>query len=215
MKRIAIVPQSFTRLQNKLFEIGPGTKKAPFKDIFIRHHFRNGVFRKLSLNSRDLILTSDKFHSQYSSYSEAEIIVIIEGFEKMMNMKGSGIDGAITRGDVVDIFRGNEWVINEENGWFKDLKLFESELKEFNKRREYLNSEGSDEFIEKFYKSAYNRFYLNFPHEDSRSVANGDGFYSMVEPHPWLGDLKMFIDIDLIGYARIDITNEYWDFFLR
>ncbi len=78
-----------------------------------------------------------------------------------------------------------------------------------------MKSQGSDEFIEQFYESAYNRFYLNFPHGYSRNIANGDGFYSMVEPHPWLGDLKMFIDVDLIGYSRIDITNEYWDFFLR
>lgn len=200
---------TFTRLEDKIFDKSQKSWK------FARHHFRNSVFRKLSLKVQDLVLTDFDTHNIYRRYSEAQILAILEGFSRMMDMKGSGIDGALTKDDVIDIFRNNDWVLSGKDGWFKDLKIFESGLKEFNTRREFLKSQGSDEFIEKYYRSAYNRFYLNFPHGDARNVANGDGFYSLVVPHPWLGDLKMFIDMNLIGYSSIDITNEYWDFFLR
>jgi hypothetical protein len=172
------------------------------------------VFKKLSLNVQDLVLTDKLTHNLYRKYSEAEILVILTGFNKMMDRKGSGIDGAITKSDVIDIFKDNDWVLNGEDGWLRNRK-FQEELDIFNERREFMKSQGSDEFVMEYYRLAYNRFYINFPRGSSRDIMNGDGFYSLVVPHPWLGDLRMFIDLELIGYSSVDITNEYWDFFLR
>jgi len=48
-----------------------------------------------------------------------------------------------------------------------------------------------------------------------RNIAQGDGFYSLVEPHPWLGDYMMFIDVGLGGYASLDFSNMYWNLHFR
>jgi len=121
----------------------------------------------------------------------------------MMEMKGTGKDGAITKNDIINIFTviypGNEWVLSgpdgsggkkKNQGWFFSGK-FEDMLIEFNKRKDLLKNEGLLEFIRKEYYTVYERFYRNLPD----GTANADGFYSLVAPHPWFGDYAMWIDM--------------------
>ena len=165
---------------------------------FVRHHFRkNDFFRKLSNYVQDLVLTSSKDHVKYESYSEAEILVILKGFDKMMTM-----DGVITKSNVINIFTnifpGNEWVLNGKygnTGWFSN-KNFDKMLQIFNERKNKLENEGFDQFLKDDYDTVYERFYLNFPHGTGINIADADGFYSLVVPHPWLGDFAMGMNFD-------------------
>lgn len=172
---------------------------------FVRHHFRNAFFRKLSNYVQDIVLTSSLDHVKYESYSEAEILVILNGFDKMMEMRGSGKDGAITKDDVIDIFKGNEWVLNgpdgnggidKDQGWFFSKEGFDKMLTEFNKRKDLLQNKGLDQFLIERYSTVYERFYLNFPHSTGINIANADGFYSLVVPQPTLGDFAMGMNFD-------------------
>jgi len=191
---------SFTTLDKNIF-----IKTAEKILNFARHHFRNDFFRKLSNYIQDQILTSNFYHNKYKSYSEAEILVIINGFDKMMEMKGSGIAGAITKSDVINIFTGNEWVLygpdgkggkDGKTGWFFSKKGFDKMLIEFNIRKSLLQKEGLIQFLEKKYDTVYERFYLNFPHGSGISIADADGFYSLVVPQPTLGDFGVFMNFD-------------------
>ncbi len=186
---------SFTTLEKGIFKFGSKIK-------FQRHHFRNAFFRKLSNYVQDLVLTDAKIHGKYRSYSEEQILVILKGFDKMMEM-----DGAITKDDVIDIFEENEWVLNgfdgkgdksKKRGWFFSDEDFDQMLKEFNKRKIMLKDKGLDQFIIKNYDTVYERFYLNFPHGtlSGTDIADADGFYSLVVPHPWLGDFAMGMNFD-------------------
>jgi len=129
-------------------------------------------------------------------------------------MEGSGRDKdgnpMITKEDIEDIFDGNEWVllgpknpdgsrtggINKNQGWFFSNEGFDKMIEEFNKRKTMLKNEGLDQFIMKKYDTVYERFYLNFPHGTGINIADADGFYSLVVPHPWLGDFAMLMNMD-------------------
>lgn len=173
------------------------------KNLFHRHHYRNDFFRKLSKYTKDLLLTDKKNHPKYESYSEAEIVEILKGFDKMMDMKGSGIDGAITKNDVINIFTkifpGNEWVLTGKDGktgWFSSEQKFSDMLAEFNRRKNILQNEGLDEFIAQKYNTVYERFYLNYPHGSGINIADADGFYMLVVPQPTLGDFAMWMNFE-------------------
>ena len=182
---------SFKTLDKSIFEKG--------SKGFARHHFRNDFFRKLSNFVQDLILTDKNNHRKYESYSEAKILVILNGFDKMMEM-----EGPITKSDVINIFKGNEWVLNgpdgiggkkKNQGWFFSGN-FDGMLNEFNERKNKLRTEEFDQFLKDNYDTVYERFYLNFPHGTSIEIADADGFYSLVVPHPWLGDFAMWMNFD-------------------
>lgn len=181
------------------------------KNKFIRHHFRNNFFRTLSEYVQDLILTDGNHHRTYEQYSEAQMLVIINGFDKMMEMKGTGRDKdgspLITKQDVIDIFKGDEWVLlgpdgeggkDGDQGSFFTKRGFDRMLNDFNKRKSNLINNGLDQFIIDEYDTVYERFYLNFPNKSpgSSNIANADGFYSLVVPHPWLGDFAMVMNMD-------------------
>jgi len=186
---------SFTTLEKGIFKLDSRIK-------FQRHHFRNAFFRKLSNYVYDLVLTDTKNHGKYRSYSEEQILVILNGFNRMMNM-----EGAITEDDVIDIFKENEWVLyglggeggkDGKRGWFFSEEGFDNMLDKFNERKSFLKNEGLDQFIIDYYNTVYERFYLNFPHGtlSNTDIADADGFYSLVVPHPWLGDFAMGMNFD-------------------
>ena len=178
---------SFTTLDKSIFIKIKGKIQN-----FARHHFRNDFFRKLSNYVQDLILTDNKNHKKYESYSEAQMLVILNGFDKMMEMEDS-----VSRNDVINIFRKNEWVLygldreSGKDGWFNSEEGFDNMLKEFNDRKNLLKNEGLAQFIREKYDTVYERFYRNLPD----GTANADGFYSLVTPHPWFGDYAMWIDM--------------------
>lgn len=187
--------RSFTTLDKSIFK-----KDSRIK--FQRHHFRNDFFKKLSNYVQDIILTDSRNHQKYESYSEEEILVILGGFNRMMNIKGT-----ITKADVINIFKGKEWVLNGrggnggeggKSGWFFSDKKFDKRLAEFNDRKDLLKNKGLDQFIIDEYDTVYERFYLNFPHGtlSNTDIADAHGFYSLVVPHPWLGDFAMGMNFD-------------------
>jgi len=186
---------SFTTLAKSIFKIDSKIK-------YQRHHFRNAFFRKLSNYVHDIVLTDTKNHGKYRAYSEEQILVILNGFDRMMNMEGK-----ITKDDVIDIFKENEWVLyglgggggkDGKRGWFFSEEGFDNMLKIFNERKSFLKNKGFDQFIIKNYDTVYERFYLNFPHGtlSHTDIADADGFYSLVVPHPWLGDFAMGMNFD-------------------
>jgi hypothetical protein len=191
---------SFTPLNDDIFKEGGG---------FARHHFRDDLFRKLSMNLEDLVLTDNSRHARYRQYDELQTLVLIEGFSKLMEMVGSGVNGEITRMNIEQVFTGNEWVLTGEDGWFANER-FTDNLGIFNERKKSLKEQGSDEFIEKYYKVAFNRFYLNFPHGYQEDISREDGFYSLISPHPWPNDFLMMLNIKLIGYKKFDLLNRYY-----
>jgi hypothetical protein len=130
------------------------------------------------------------------------MLVILNGFDKMMNMEGS-----VTKNDVINIFKGNEWVLygpdgnggkDKNQGWFFSDNSFDKRLVEFNDRKNLLKNKGLDQFLIKKYDTVYERFYLNFPHGtlSNTDIADADGFYSLVVPHPWFGDFAMGMNFD-------------------
>lgn len=186
---------TFTTLDKRIFIKSEAAGKV---GNFARHHFRMGIFRKLSAYVQDIILTSRNIHNKYKSYSESETLVIIEGFEEMMQMKGSGTDSAITRSDIINIFTRNKWVLygqdglggpDKNEGWFFSGK-FDEMLIEFNERKNLLQNEGIGKLLEKKYDTVYERFYLKFPYRKA------DGFYSIVFPLPTLSDFAMGMNFD-------------------
>lgn len=128
------------------------------------------------------------------------MLVIIKGFDKMMHMKGSGIDGAITKNDVIKIFTGNEWVLNgkyKQTGWLSNN--FDIMLNQFNIRKNLLMDKGIDIFIANTYDTVYERFYLNLPsnslnHKDI--VASADSIYSLVFPQPSFVDINILMNFE-------------------
>lgn len=126
-----------------------------------------------------------------------------------MEMEGSGVNGEITRTDIEQVFMGNEWVLTGDDGWFNNRHFMEH-LQEFNKRRDSLREEGADEFIGHYYKIAFNHFCLNFPYGYQEDISRGDGFYSLVSPHPWPNDFLMMLNIELIGYTKFDYFYLYY-----
>ena len=113
--------------------------------------------------------------------------------------------GSITKDDVRNIFTnvypGNEWVLDGKygnSGWFSN-KNFDTILNVFNTRKNLLITKGLDQFIANTYNTVYERFYLNFPYGSGISIADADGFYSLVVPRPSLADFGMWMDIDAAG----------------
>lgn len=143
------------------------------------------------------------------------MLVILDGFDNMMNMEGSGRDKNgnpfITKDDVIDIFKGNEWVLygpqnpdgsrtggkDGDQGWFSNGE-FDDMLETFNERKSNLINNGLDQFIIDEYDTVYERFYLNYPNKSpsKSNIADADGFYSLVVPHLWLGDFSMEMNMD-------------------
>ena len=84
-----------------------------------------------------------------------------------------------------------------DQGWFFSGE-FDEMLTKFNDRKTLLKNEGLDQFIIKEYDTVYERFYLNFPHKSpsKSNIADADRFYSLVVPHPWLGDFVITINME-------------------
>ncbi|MBD3212710.1 MAG: hypothetical protein GF311_08875 [Candidatus Lokiarchaeota archaeon] len=126
---------------------------------YARHHFKAG--RSWSIFTNDLVLTNSQSHPTWESLTAKEQAIIMDGFHRLIKMKGSGTNGAITEADIRKIF-GDEtakgqkivdrWIDN--NG--KDFKDF---LNQFNERREMIQNGQIEEFIQNKYKPAYNRFF--------------------------------------------------------
>lgn len=85
--------------------------------------------------------------------------------------------------------------INKDQGWFFSGD-FNEMLTDFNKRKSKLINEGLDKFLIDEYDTVYERFYLNFPRRTGANIADADGFYSLVVPHPGLGDFAMSMNFD-------------------
>ncbi len=123
---------------------------------FIRHHFRDDPAKASSLLLEDQILIDARSHSLLEITSEADILAMTTVLENLIKFNGK-----IDQGDIRNEFRkiGSDYLWIGEN-WINQ-RSFDSNLKEFNIRKEDIKSMTIDKFIEKYYPSAYNRFYVN------------------------------------------------------
>jgi len=131
---------------------------------FVRHHFRDDTVGRDSFFSKDILITDNENHPVWESLSEAETLVVLNGYKQLVRMKGSGsrMKGTsgineITTIDIESVFKGNEWVYTR---WYSNPK-FTSNLNKFNERRLDIRSLRLNNFIQKYYPIAYARFYEN------------------------------------------------------
>ncbi len=141
----------------------------------IRHHFRDDPVGRDSFFSSDLVTTDGAKHRTWETLSEAESLIVINGFEQLVRMKGS-----ITKADIENVFKGNSWVYAR---WYSD-KDFTLNLEEFNDKKADIKTLRLDEFIKKYNPIAYARFYENVLKDNRKQLQS---FLS--ELHPTL-DLK-------------------------
>ncbi len=150
---------TFKTLDDKIFKFGSGT--------YARHHFRNDPNRRSSIFTKDLVLTDKATHPLYDAfYSEADIEVILQGFNVMKSSDGSGPNGEWTESDIKTLFSSNQWVYQN---WLSDSN-FKDNLVEFNIRKNLYTSQGLEEFINQKYSTVSNRFFNLY----------GPGIYSTV-----------------------------------
>ncbi len=150
---------------------------------FARHHFRDSDGAIRSLYVEDLILTDSRTHNLYKNYDEADILVILEGFEMMMSQDGTGIDRKWTQDDVKTLFKDSEWVYDL---WSNDIKKFGTFLDEFNKRKGDYIFQGLEAFMQKYYDIAYERFFNQY----------GEGGYSLCVRVPGFAEYSGYLNIN-------------------
>lgn len=125
----------------------------------MRHHFRDSLAGRISFLPSDIVITDDANHFDWEALSETESLVVINGFERLIAMKGSGDSmkcgiNKITVEDIFNVFKGNEWVAAR---WVSQLSFSEN-LKEFNNRRNDIRLMGLEAFIQEYNPIAYERF---------------------------------------------------------
>ena len=131
---------------------------------FIRHHFRDDPIGRNSFLCSDNVITDSSKHWAWETLTEAESLIVINGFEELIRIDGAGdsMGGPsgireIIEADIERVFKGNEWVYGR---WYSNNK-FSSNLKEFNEKRKAIREMKLDEFIKLYNPIAYNRFYVN------------------------------------------------------
>ena len=185
---------TFKVLDDSIFIYG----RDKYGNNFARHHFRDSDGNIRSLYVEDLVLTDSRIHNLYKNYDEADIVIILEGFETMMSQDGTGKDGGWTQDDVKNLFKDSEWVYNL---WSDDIKKFGIFLDEFNKRKGDYISQGLDAFIDKYYDVAYERFFNQY----------GEGVYSLCVRIPGFVDYSGYLYIN--WRDMFDETVDYGSMF--
>lgn len=161
VRNLGFDPLNFRALDEEIFayggQIGPD---GSIINGYARHHFRITVDRfgyeyydKKSLDTQDLILTDSRMHNSYHLISEQKMLEILEAFELLMNLKGSGPNGWITRQDIVDNLPRAVY-----QRWFRDPN-FARQLELFNERRDYYGQNGLEAYINEYYETVHNRFF--------------------------------------------------------
>ena len=168
-KHLGIDPLFFSAIKDESFHMTK-TLRNKLKDlgekvlVFIRHHFRDDPVGRDSFLAKDNLITDASKHVSWESLDERDSLIVLEGYEKLIRMKGTGqrMPGTsgineITRKDIEQVFRGEEWVYAR---WYSD-RDFTSNLKEFNNKRRDIRSMTLDKFIKTYNPIAYARFYEN------------------------------------------------------
>ncbi|MBD3338176.1 MAG: hypothetical protein GF353_03655 [Candidatus Lokiarchaeota archaeon] len=154
IRTLGFDPLTFTILEDKIFE-----RKFIKKESYNRHHFRQVKWRKEQIDVNDIVLTTRTIHHKYDKFlkmpdGEAKIEALFEGLYKMKHFQGR-----LAKADVEQIFKGNEWVLNDPDvGWFKNPNKFQDNIDKFNDRKELISKEGEDKFIEDEYEIVNERF---------------------------------------------------------
>jgi len=163
-RHYGIDPISLTIVDDKGFDPDIGSQQLKKLVIFrwLRHHFLDSKIGRISFLHSDMVMTDTSNHMEWESLTETESLAILQGFEELIKMKGSG--GAMKGGvneinldDINEVFsngKGNEWIIAR---WLSEKK-FEQNLEEFNNRRRDMRLMGLEAFIKKYYEKGYERF---------------------------------------------------------
>jgi hypothetical protein len=167
----------------------------------VPYHYRDIIGRD-SFFHGDIVITDFSNHIPWESLTEAESLIILRGFERLISMKGSGnpIKGIsnlneITEKDIESVFKGDEWVYAR---WYS-LPEFSDNLGKFNERRMDIRILGLEKFIAEYNKVAYNRFYKNI------LVKSRGSFQKLlveIHPIPQGHQLRQFLDIDRVINAK-------------
>lgn len=113
---------------------------------------------------KDILLTSNTFHSSYRNYErikkgEVKIEKILTGFKILINYNGKINDFVIKK-----VFRkiGGNWIyyIWKSQGEVNFKKM----INIFNKRKQYIKAHTSMRFLQKYYSNAFFRFYDKYIH---------------------------------------------------
>jgi len=168
-KHLGMDPLFFSSIKDTAFDM-TNDRKTTLKRLgekiitFIRHHFRDDPVGRDSFFASDLVTTDNSKHVAWETLTEAESLIVLNGFEELIRIKGSGprMSGStginsITRADIERVFQGNEWVYGR---WYSD-RYFSSNLEEFNEKREASRELKLGEFIRQYNPIAYARFYEN------------------------------------------------------
>jgi len=221
-KHLGIDPLTLGVINDKIFKITDkelNTMKSQGISIYrwLRHHFRDSIAGRISFLHSDVVITDQSNHVFWESLTESESLAVIRGFEKLIEMKGSGnamknvkgniiLDAKgnivcyeITLDDIMKAYEGNEWVVAK---WLSQEK-FEENLEAFNERRLDIRipNMGLKGLIEKNNPIAYERF--------SKILEDGrDKFDSfMLELHNDL-DASDLASKEVIGFLREYLKEE-------
>lgn len=205
-KHLGFDPYDFTLLDDQSFNapkriIDQIKQYGRRISLFVRHHFRNSVGRD-SFFHGDIIITNKIAHGAWETLSEAESLIILRGYEKLIAIRGSGkkiggISGLneITVQDIESVFKGEEWVYAR---WYAN-RDFKDNLESFNMRRKQIRVWGLEEFIKKNNPVAYNRFYENVLLKQRDSFQD---LLSQIHPIPKGHKFAQLLDINRITNAK-------------
>ena len=199
-KHLGIDPLFFSAVKDEAYHLTKDRrsvlKRLGEKIImFLRHHFRDDPAARDSFYSSDMVITDNGKHITWGTLSEAESLVVLNGFEELVRMKGA----EVTRADIERVFKGNEWVYAR---WYSDPE-FSVNLKDFNNRRRDIRIMKLDKFIKEYNPIAYARFYENIIKNKRKQLQ-----YFLSELHPSL-DLSEVISAAAGSPYQEQITRAF------
>ncbi|MHA1726488.1 MAG: hypothetical protein ACTSXH_16900 [Promethearchaeota archaeon] len=131
--------------------------------LYIRHHFRTTKAGRESFLHSDIVTTDRKNHIMWGVLPESKAIAILQGFDTLVKMQGSGelIPGtnikAVTEDDIKRVFKNDMDVYYQ---WkLQGVDDFNTHLEAFNERRAGIQSMPFEKFLKKYGKTIYERFY--------------------------------------------------------
>ena len=92
-------------------------------------------------------------HAAYHAFSEQEMLEILEAFELLMDLEGSGPNRQITEQDIRDNLHRAVY-----QRWFRNPN-FDEQLEEFNRRRNFFEHNGLEAYIGEYYTTIKDRFF--------------------------------------------------------
>ena len=189
-RQLGFDPLTFMPLADSIFKGTPVQRsdgRIRWFSRYIRHHLKRDG--KESILLRDLAMTDVSSHNYWNNIAEVDGREILRRFSLLINK-----NGPITKADITKTFSGGyEWVLNNpKTGWFNNRE-FDSNLNDFNNRKEiYKSKNGLEKLMyKKGYNTLINRFYRKVLDDKMRSL-----ILFTAPPYSGLRDYSDFLSID-------------------